>query len=89
MPMMALMGKEFNQRWTLKIQSIEEILKIRVENISWVDWKVIDSRMKLIMCGSWVVQLHGFRHKQCTLIWKYVMNSDFCGVLEAYRLYWI
>lgn len=31
-----------------KIQSPEEILKIRVENISWVDWKVIDSGMKLI-----------------------------------------
>lgn len=39
----------------LKIQSLEEILKIRVENISQMDWKVIDSGMKLITCGSWVV----------------------------------
>lgn len=38
-----------------KIQSPEEILKIRVENIGWVDWKVIDSGMKLITCGSRVV----------------------------------
>lgn len=38
-----------------KIQSPEEILKIRVENIGWVDWKVIDRGMKLITCRSRVV----------------------------------
>lgn len=88
MPMMALMGKSSINAGRLKIQSTERDIEDQVENISWGDWKVIDSRMKLITCGYWVVQPCGFRHKQRTPVLKYVMNSDFCGVLEAYRLYW-